>query len=72
MLIIFWFHCNMDIFYGLYLKDISDYGFMDGMRYAFLQTEKGLIYSKWAFTSLNALSLDDVKKYVLEKINQVK
>lgn len=52
----------------VYLKSISDYGLMDGMRYAFLQTDRGIVYSRGAFTSLNAFSLDDVEKYVLEKI----
>lgn len=52
-------HCS------LYLKDLADFGFLDGERYAFLETEQGLLYYKSAYESLsNAQTLDDVEDYI--------
>ncbi|TVX88084.1 hypothetical protein [Paenibacillus agilis] len=51
----------------LVFKDISDYGLLDGERFAFLQTDTGLIFSKDTYTSLShAQTLEDVKKFVSE------
>ena len=36
----------------LYLKELADYGFPDGVRWAFLETEEGLCFSRMAFPSL--------------------
>jgi hypothetical protein len=53
----------------LYYKEICDYGFNDGERYAFLNTENGLKYATWAFPTLvNPASLDDVEAYVVQMI----
>jgi len=51
----------------LYWKDISNYGFRDGISYAFLKTPKGIIYDEFIYKSLNKIStLNDVKEYVLK------
>jgi len=53
----------------LYMKDIADYGLMDGQRFAFLETEKGLVFSKWAYESIsNASTLDEVETYIQSMI----
>lgn len=49
----------------LYLKDIADFGFLDGERFAFLETEKGLVFSKWSYKSIeNAKTLGDIEIYI--------
>lgn len=54
----------------LYLKDVSDYGFLDGERFAFIQTESGIKYSEWAFESIDKNpSLEDIEKYILDMIS---
>ena len=45
-------------------KDIADYHFGDGRRYAFLNTNQGLLYAEWAYPSLQAGTLDDVQAYL--------
>ena len=45
-------------------KDIADYHFGDGRRYAFLNTGNGLLYADWAYPSLQAGTLDDVQAYL--------
>ena len=45
-------------------KDIADYRFGDGRRYAFLNTANGLLYAEWAYPSLQAGSLDDVQAFL--------
>ena len=46
-------------------KDIADYSFPDGRRYAFLSAESGLLYAEWAYPGLaGAAGLDDVDAYV--------
>ena len=45
-------------------KDIADYHFGDGRRYAFLNTDNGLLYADWAYPSLQAGTLDDVQAYL--------
>lgn len=53
----------------LYLMDICEYGFMDGERFAFIQTENGVAYADWAFESIpENPSLEDIKKYILDRI----
>lgn len=49
----------------LYLKDIADFGFLDGERFAFLEVENGLVFSKWAYKSIeNAKTLVDIEIYI--------
>jgi len=53
----------------LYLTDISEYGFMDGERYAFIEKENEIIYAKWAFESISKpMSLEDIEEYILDMI----
>lgn len=53
----------------LMLRDIADYGFPDGSRYAFLQTENGLRFSKYAYKSIaNARSLDQIEEYIVNML----
>ena len=50
-------------------KDLADYHFPDGRRYAFLSTEDGLLYAEWAYPGLaGAETLDDVEAYIGEFI----
>lgn len=53
----------------LALKDIADYGFSDGSRYAFLETSEGIIFDKSAYPSIaNVTTLDEVEEYILKMI----
>lgn len=53
----------------IYWKDISEYGLRDGMRYAFLNTQKGLIFERHAYESIaSATSLEEVEQYVIKMI----
>ena len=53
----------------LALLDVARYGFADGSRYAFLETEEGLLYAQWAYPSLaGAESLDQVEAFVTDMI----
>jgi hypothetical protein len=52
----------------LYLIEIAEAGFSDGQRWAFLETQNGLIYDSDAYPSFaDAESLEDVKKIILSK-----
>lgn len=56
----------------LMLQDIADYGFADGSRYAFLDTESGLLFSRTAYESISeATSLEEIEKYVIMMIEKV-
>lgn len=51
------------------LKDLADYGFSDGERYAFLETNDGLLFSSWAYKSIeNATTIDEIEDYILSMI----
>ena len=54
-------------------RELADYGFADGERYAFLQTEDGLVFSREAYSSIaNATTLDEIEEYIeamLENLN---
>ena len=53
----------------LFMKDLVDYGFADGQRYAFLETKHGLLYAKEAFPSMTkATTLDAVEQYIIQMI----
>lgn len=46
-------------------RDIADYGFADGERYAFLETENGLVFCRGAYGSIaDATSLDEIEDYI--------
>ncbi|MCT4794901.1 hypothetical protein [Exiguobacterium alkaliphilum] len=52
----------------LQLSDISDYGFPDGERYMFLNTDEGLVFSRDAYPSLRgAETLDDIEVFMMTK-----
>jgi hypothetical protein len=49
----------------LYWTDLADFSFPDGERYAFLETEDGLIFDRYAYASTqNAESLEAIEEYV--------
>ena len=53
----------------LALKDIADFGFADGSRYAFLETDDGLIFAKWAYETINdATTLEQVEEYIFKML----
>lgn len=53
---------------SLQLMDVSDYGFPDGERYMFLNTDDGLVYSRDAYPSLaGATTLEDVEAFVIDQ-----
>lgn len=46
-------------------RDLADYDFVDGERYAFLETDSGLVFSRWAYASIaDAATLDEVEEYI--------
>ena len=52
-------------------KDLVDYGFADGVRYAFLETELGLIFDRGAYESIaDAQTIDEIEEYILDMIAQ--
>lgn len=54
----------------LALRDIADYGFADGIRYAFLETEEGLVFARGAYASISdATTLEQVEEYVCSMLN---
>lgn len=55
----------------LALKDIADYGFADGVRYVFLETENGLVFSRSSYESIpDATTLDEIENYILNMISK--
>lgn len=56
----------------LMLRDVADYGFADGMRYAFLETENGGVrFARHAYPSIKSAStLDEIEAYVIHMIEE--
>lgn len=55
----------------LALKDIADYGFADGERYAFLETKEGLVFSRSSYESISdATTLEEIENYILNMISR--
>jgi hypothetical protein len=53
----------------LYFQDIAEYGFLDGIRYAFLDSGRGLIFNRYAYKSISsASSLEQIEKYIAKMI----
>lgn len=53
----------------LMLKDLATCGLGDGMRWAFLSSEQGLLFFRNAYPGAkNATNLDDIEAYVLEML----
>lgn len=64
---------SVKVYYGtggkenarLYLMDLAEYGFPDGERFAFLETENGLVYAEYAYKSLEGVqSLSEIGEYI--------
>lgn len=53
----------------LRLWDVAEYGFADGMRYAFLETDSGLVFARHAYPSIeDAKSLEEIETFILTMI----
>ncbi|KGI86146.1 hypothetical protein JY98_07810 [Exiguobacterium mexicanum] len=53
---------------SLQVMDVTDYGFPDGERYMFLNTDEGLVFSRDAYPSIRgAETLDDVEAFMMER-----
>lgn len=49
----------------LQLTELAEYGFLDGLRFAFLETGDGLLYSREAYPGLDgAQTLDEADSYI--------
>ena len=54
----------------LFVTDLAPCGFGDGMRWAFLDTEHGLVFERNSYPGAsNARTLDEIEKYVIGKLN---
>lgn len=55
----------------LYYQDLAAYGLLDGERFAFLETEQGLVFDRSAYESISdAQTLEDIQAYVLGMIGK--
>ncbi len=46
-------------------KDIAEYGFLDGLQYAFLETDSGLVFSRETYQSIaDVTTLNEVEEYI--------
>ena len=53
----------------LMLSDLAPCGLWDGMRWLFLETERGLVYEKTAYPgAAGAVTLDDIEEYVVKML----
>lgn len=53
----------------IYWQDIAGYGFMDGERYAFLNTDNGLVFAKDAYKSIaSATSLEEIEQFIIRMV----
>lgn len=53
----------------LYLKEIADYGFNDGIRWAFLKTDTGLVFDRNSYPGAkDASTLEDIRTYILHML----
>ena len=49
----------------LILADITEYGFADGVRYAFLEVDGGLLFDRHTYQSISgARTLDEIEEYI--------
>ena len=55
----------------LFWSDIAEYGFLDGMRFAFLVSDsEGIIFEREAYPSIAAAnSLDEIERYIMQMLN---
>jgi len=57
----------------LYLQEIAEYGLLDGIRWAFLETERGLVFSREIYTGISdATTMDEVRQYVNQRSGEAK
>lgn len=55
----------------LYLKELAEYGLMDGVRFAFLETEHGLVFDDASYESVKAAaSIQEIEDYVLKMLGK--
>lgn len=55
----------------LYLKELCDYSFSDGMRWMFYMKDNRLVYLPAAYPSAStAVDLDDIEEYVLNQLDK--
>lgn len=55
----------------LKLRELAEYGFPDGLRFAFLETENGLVFCRDAYESIgDAETLDEIEAYVTAMIEK--
>ncbi len=55
----------------LYLNELAEYGLMDGVRFAFLETENGLIFDRASYESVKAAaSIQEIEDYVLKMLHK--
>ena len=53
----------------LYLGDLAPYGFGDGIRFAFLETENGLMFDESAYVGAQgAQNLEDIEAFIYEML----
>ena len=53
----------------LYLGELAPYGFGDGIRFAFLKTEEGLVFSRDAYVGAkDASTLEEIEVYVEQMV----
>ena len=55
----------------LMTKDLAECGLADGMRWAFLSTDRGVIFAKNAYPgAFDAASMDDIEAYVVDMLQK--
>ncbi len=52
----------------LLLSDVADYGFYDGHRFAFIETENGLVFDNVHEKIKDAKTLDEIEEYVIKML----
>ncbi len=53
----------------LYLGELAPYGFGDGIRFAFLETEDGLVFDRSAYVGAkDAVTLEDIEAYIYKML----
>lgn len=52
-------------------ENVADYYFPDGQRYAFVETEDGLVFDRVAYSSIaGAATLEEIESYVVKMLNK--
>ncbi len=53
----------------IYWEEIAEYGILDGVRYAFLESENGIVFDHESYKTIaDAASLDEVEAYIVNKL----